>query len=288
MEILLILASVTAASVRSLLSKKLSKSTGNLHSFGRVNALMSLTALAIICVYSAMQGIPGISAASVLLAILYAGFTFAAQLFYMCALNTGDVAAVTFFYSCGFVIPAFAGALLFGETLGLRRIVGVAILILAFRLNAAKKAAAKPRKRGWLLPALLAMTASGIIGLIQKLHQSSDTRAELGGFLVIAFAVCTGMSLLLGLFAKPDGEAKPIRLRECLPAVICGSCIGAANLINTQLSGVLPAMILFPALNGGTVIASALAARIFCGEALTRRQTTALCIGIAAIILIAK
>ena len=288
MEILLILASVTAASVRSLLSKKLSGSTGNLHGFGRVNARMSLTALVVIGVYAAMQGMPGISATSVLLAILYAGFTVAAQLFYMCALNRGDVAAVTFFYSCGFLIPTFTGALLFGESLGLRRMVGVAILILAFRLNAAKKSAAKPQGRGWLLPALLAMTSSGIIGLIQKLHQSSDAKAELGGFLVIAFAACTGISLLLTLFVKPDGEAETARSRECLPAAVCGICIGAANLINTQLSGMLPAMILFPALNGGTVIASALAARAFCGETLTRRRTMALCIGMAAIILIAK
>jgi len=280
-EILLTLVSVAASSARSLLSKKLSGSSASISGFGRVNALLSFTALIVVSVCAGAAGISGISAPTVILAQFYAMFTIAAQLFYMRALHTGDVSAVTFFYSCGFVIPTFAGTLLFDEELTVWRIVGVVMLVSAFYLNCAKPGDKNSSGKRWMIPALLAMASSGMIGLIQKLHQSSAVRAELGGFLIIAFTACTLMSVLLAISQK-EAEKLPLA-----PSLICGACIGAANIINTALSGMLPALILFPALNGGVVIASAIMARVICGEVLGRRRILALCIGMAAIVMIA-
>lgn len=279
--ILFILTSVTASSARALLLKKLSVNSASIGGFGRVNALLSVAALAVVGVYAAASGNLGISVPTFLSALLYALFTIAAQLFYMRALHSGDVSTATFFYSCGFVIPAFAGTFLFDEELTVWRIIGVVMLVIALRLNCGKLGDRKSSEGSRIISALLAMASAGLIGLIQKLHQSSSVKGELGGFLVIAFAACTLVSVFLALSEK---EAKRIPLA---PSLTCGACIASVNILNTVLSGMLPALIFFPVLNGSVVIASAIAARVFCGEVLGRRRILALCIGMAAIVMIA-
>jgi len=198
----------------------------------------------------------------------------------MRALNIGNMSGAAFFYSCGFVIPTFAGTVIFNEELTLFRVIGAVILVISFCINCLKKDNEKSVGREWIIFALLAMISSGMIGLIQKIHQSSEAKDELGIFMILAFLICFILSLLLSVIGKSQSNP-PI-----LPAIICGICIGISNIINTQLSGMLPALILFPVLNGGVVIASAIAAKIFCKETLGKHRIVAIFLGVVSIILI--
>ena len=285
MEIIMLTASVAASTIRSLLSKQLSSASGRLASFGRVNGLMSFCALIVISAYTTITNGWNCSLYTVVMATLYALFTFSAQFFYMRGLSSGDVAAVTFFYSCGFIIPTFMGTFLFHETVSALRIIGIGILVIAFRLCAEKSASNNtPYIKGWILCAFAAMLSSGIVGLIQKVHQSSVHRSELGSFLAIAFAICSAASFALACVKKtPDSATK----REWIPTCICGLCVGAANLLNLYLAGILPAMVTFPVLNGGVIVAAAVAASLIYREKISRRRVVGLVFGITAILLIA-
>ena len=66
-----------------------------------------------------------------------------------------------------------------------------------------------------------------------------------------------------------------------------GVIIGGLNLLNTYLSGVLPSVVVFPAINGGAIFLTTLLSAIVFKEKPTKRQTLALVIGIGAILLIA-
>lgn len=286
MEYLLIAASVAASSARSIVSKKLSSASVKLESFGKINAVMSFCAFAVVAIYACVVGLWKISALTLILSVLYAIFTVFSQLFLMRALNCGEVSAVTFFYSCGFIIPTLAGTFIWHENFSLTKIIGVLLLVTAFFLCARKNSGTKSRKKSWVLFALIAMVSSGIVGLIQKLHQSSEGENELGMFLISAFAVCTLISVSIALIFGRN-KPKTVGRAEITPSLVCGICVGAANIVNLKLSGVIPALIFYPAVNGGVVIVSTLAARIFIGEKINRAGIIGLAIGIIAIALIA-
>ncbi|MBR7184234.1 MAG: hypothetical protein IKD37_01360 [Clostridia bacterium] len=289
MEFLLLAASVAASTTRSLLSKWASSSADSLASFGRVNGVMSFFALIVITAYGLIAGMGGCSVFTVIMALLYAFFTLTAQLFYMRGLDCGDVSAVTFFYSCGFILPTFVGTFLYREPISLLRLVGIAVLVVAFWFCAGKSSAGdRARGRAWIGYAIAAMLSSGALGIIQKLHQSSaEYKGELGSFLVIAFAACTLASALMALIRS---SAKPPEQTACnrfLPLCICGLCIGAANILNLFLSGALPALVFFPVVNGGVTVAASVAAIFIYGQKITRRRAAGLILGVAAILLIA-
>ena len=64
----------------------------------------------------------------------------------------------------------------FGESLGVAQIAGILLMLISFTL------------------------ATGSIGVMQKVHQSSDFREELYAFLIIAFAVSAALCALSPLY----------------------------------------------------------------------------------------
>jgi drug/metabolite transporter (DMT)-like permease len=69
--------------------------------------------------------------------------------------------------------------------------------------------------------------------------------------------------------------------------LVSGLALGAVNVINVYVSGVLPGIIVFPCVNGGGIIASAIMARILIREKLSIRKKIGVVIGVIAICLIA-
>ena len=309
MEYIFLFVSVAAASARSMLSKRLGKFTDKTDSFGLVNAAISLAAFLLMIAYAILRS-ADMSGKTLVMSLFYAFFTTSSQLFYMRAMANGRVSSVTFFYSCGFLIPTFAGLIIWEEKISPAGIVGIILLVPALALcklgsSDAKKRDSEcdlskpvsdtnesPSDSRWMIWALLATLSSGMVGLIQKLHQSSDVKNELGGFLLVAMGTSILLSLALALIGAKSKTSfrenfTAIKRETLAPALICGFCFGAANIINLTLTGIIPAIIFFPAVNGGTVIFSTLAARVFGGEKVSKRQLIGLTFGLVGIILVA-
>ena len=124
--------------------------------------------------------------------------------------------------------------------------------------------------------------------LMQSLHQSSEYRGELIPFLQIAFALCALFNLAGQLLVrKTDIKPFPLRSRISVMAVGSGAAMGAVNLINLYLSGVMDKHIFFPIVNGGLIFLTTVAAVVFFKERLTRKQWIGLVLGIAMLAVIA-
>ena len=282
--------SISASAARSMLSKRLSRFTSELGLFGLVNCMISLAAFALMVVYSGING-AAISAKTAVMSVFYAVFTTSSQLFYMKAMANGRVSSVTFFYSCGFLIPTLAGFVIWKEKITLVGALGILLLVPALKL-CADRSEQVDSGRKWVIFALLATFSSGMVGLIQKLHQSSEVKAELGGFLLLAMGVSFLLSALIALIGKDRKQS--LAALSCqigspgiLRAALCGLCLGAANIINLTLTGIIPAIIFFPVFNGGVVLSSTLLARIICREKVSKRQSLGLILGLCGIVLIA-
>ena len=276
---------------RSLLSKRLSGFTSTLAGFGAVNSVISGTAFILVLIYCAFGGGIAISGLTLAFGLLYAVFTVLAQLSYMRALAGGRVSGVSFFYSCGFLIPTAAGLVVWHEGISFIGAVGILLLLPAFRLCGAKdrdeKTTDENKGGAWVMWALAAMVSSGVVGLIQKIHRTSGSAGEVGGFLAVSMGASFILSLLPLILSGQSPKSFGIGKRDAASAVGCGVCVGASNIINLILTGLIPAVIFFPVFNGGVVILSAAAARVFCGEKMTKKGLCGILIGLCGIMLAA-
>ena len=83
------------------------------------------------------------------------------------------------------IIPTMSGVF-FGESFSALKLLAVFVLIGFIYLSLGKSNGGRINKR-WILFCALAFVFQGSIGVLQKVHQSSSHKAELNGFLFVAF-----------------------------------------------------------------------------------------------------
>ena len=95
----------------------------------------------------------------------------------------------------GMIIPSVAGPIFWREPFGIPQIAGMAIMLASLWLLRAKDDGAQPAGRRWGIMAGLCFLLSGMAGLIEKVHQSTDGREERRMFLFCAFTLMLLFSL---------------------------------------------------------------------------------------------
>ena len=126
---------------------------------------------------------------------------------------------------------------------------------------------------------------------MQKVHQSSAHKDELGIFLVIAFLFSAVYSFITARKAVIGGQKMTVmadgRIKKLMIfSVVCGIGIALCNQINMYLAGVMEAVIFYPIVNGGSMLLTTLAGVLFWHEKLSRRQWLGLVMGGMAIFLL--
>ena len=68
---------------------------------------------------------------------------------------------------------------------------------------------------------------------------------------------------------------------------IClGVCVGALNLLNLNLSGKIPSVILFPIYNVGSLLLTTVISSVIYKDKISKRQSVGFVIGIVAILIV--
>ena len=115
-----------------------------------------------------------------------------------------------------------------------------------------------------LRPAFGAMACSGAVGILQKIFRNSADAGETSSFLLLSFLLLAGLSALCCAARKAAPDAPHFGRTGTLLAVLIGCCTGVTNRLNLFLSGVLPSVIFFPAVNGGCVLLTGVLRRFCC------------------------
>ena len=224
---------------------------------------------------------------SMLLGFLFGAMTFLGTYFRILALSSGPMHITILITTASMLIPTLSGCLFFHEAFSIFRLIAVVILIgfLYLATSGGKKEEypVTVRKK-WLLSCSLAFFGIGMVGVLQKIHQSSEHRNELYGFLASAFLISTGLTLLLK--RGKNGSGKPLPKRMYLSAGISGLCVFSMYAINTKLSGELPSQLFFPLVNGSAVVLSTLVSVFVFKERMNCRQIIGLVGGLASLIAI--
>lgn len=181
----------------------------------------------------------------------------------------------------GFVLPTVSGALFWHESFTLLNLVGLVIVIAVILLSAKKQDSAA--KSNAFVPFIIAaMTASGGLGIMQKVQQTSEYAEQKSAFLIIAFIFAAAVSLIA--FLIQSTKTKPKASCIIYPAVT-GICFGGANLCNTILAGMLSSAVFFPVQNISTILLSTVLGIILFKESLTKKTIAILTLGITAVII---
>lgn len=277
--------SIVCSTARAVFSKRLGALSGSKRGFYLTQAVLFAVAAAVLLMLN-VRSIARPSQTAVLLAVAYGVLTVLSQWMYTLSLTRCPVSVCAMVYSFGFILPTVFGTVVWREPVNAFKIVSILLCIGTIFLASGKSDAGSAKPRGLPLPLIVAMLASGGLGIVQKLQQKSAASGETGMFLCLAFVLATLLSLLAALAARKDAAPKArIAPALALPILIVGVCMAAANTANTLLAGLLPSAVIFPTVNVGVILASLAASALLLKEKPTRRQIAAFALGITAILL---
>ena len=236
-------------------------------------------------------GIRSVTFPTVLFGVIFGIMTAVTNITTLLSYETGPMNfTVLIVYCMCILMPTLVGPLVWPDSNPVRIVqwCGVAILIVSLILGIKSSDGMKFSAK-WLMFVAVAAVTCGSLGIIQQAHQKSDGRKEMYMMLIIAFASASLLCFVYALIsAKFTGEnpVKGMRGVHCAVSAASGVCMGFTNVANLFLSGVLPAVLFFPVVNGGVVTLSALVSLVLFKEKLNLRQSIGLIMGIASMILI--
>ena len=285
MAYLLLALSVVLSTGRNLFSKNLSDIRFGTKPFFLCQSALFLCGGVALVIFGNVS-FRAISYQTFIYAAVYAVLLIFAQWFYTAALAKGNTALCSTVYSLGFIFPTLSGAILWAEPFSLFDLFGILCAISAVIVSGLKsQAKEKTTKSYYFVPLVIAMFASGGLGIVQKLQQKSAYAEQKSIFLLIAFTLAAVISLIFSLLAKKQGDP-PFRRGKLAVASCIGVCFGCCNLLNTTLSGLLDSAIFFPTLNIGVILLSMICGVIFFKEKIKKRELTVLILGGASILLL--
>jgi drug/metabolite transporter (DMT)-like permease len=219
-------------------------------------------------------------------AIIYGLLLILAQWFYTAALAKGNTALCSTVYSLGFIFPTLSGAILWSEPFSILDVLGILCAVSAVIVSGLKlQSIEQTGKYYYFIPLVIAMLASGGLGIVQKLQQKSAHAEQKSIFLLIAFTLAAVISFIFSLFAKKQGDP-PFRRGKLAVASCIGVCFGCCNLLNTTLAGLLDSAIFFPTLNIGVILLSMICGVIFFKEKISKKELAVLILGGLSILLL--
>lgn len=258
------------------------------------------TGVSIVCAVALLVvgGVPKASMFTVFMGLAFGFITALQQIANLKALETGPFSYTTVIVSLSTIIPTLSGVLFWNETINIKQIIAIILMFMCFILSVNFEKEHKKASVKWILFCLVTFVCTGLIGVMQKLHQSSDYKSELDAFLIIAFAVSAVYSLanclILKIVSKQQNavstqnsaEAKSITgLIPVVIIIISGICVAVNNKLNLYLSGVMDSAVFFPVVNGGGLILTTLAALFLFKERLNKKQWLGIAVGIISVLL---
>lgn len=279
-NIFLLILSILLGSARNLLSKSISHIEFGKKSFFTLQTITFLT--------GALVLIPGslgtqCSMLTVLLALIYGVILLIAQWCYTAAMSNGDAAICSTVYSLGFILPTLSGMVFWNENVTVIKMLGVILVIPAIILSGKKGEGKANTTKGYMIPLMLAMLASGGLGIMQKVQSNSPYPEQRSIFVLISFVFASAVSLIFALCKKGGGDIKP---SGKIFAAGIGVCFAACNLLNTLLASRLDSAVFYPSLNIGVILFSIFSSILLFKEKFTKRLLLVLLFSFAAIILV--
>lgn len=282
MNLVLLAASVFLGAGRSVFSKKIPFASIKTKAFYINQSILFFSAAIGIFLFN-LDAFKNVSSITFAYGIVFGLLTFMAQCCYTIALNKGPTAICAMIYAFGFIFPTVSGIIFWNEPFKCSAFLGIVLVISSIVISSVSREKTNNESSGFILPNLIAMASAGGLGIMQKVHQSSEDKENLGGFLIIAFVLATVVSVVSSFLC---GNKEKEKKRTSIFPACAGFCFGLISMLNTLLAGKMPGTVLFPTLNIGVMMACLVAGVLIFKEKPTKRQIIAFVLGILAVIVL--
>lgn len=275
-------ATVVMSVMRNTFSKAISNYKFGTKEFFKLQSLIFFCGFAVLLVPTAAS-CSGFSLLTFIYSAIYALLLIAAQWNYVIALSSVNVSVCVTVYSCGFIFPALSGALFWNESFTIFKLLSIVLTVFTiFISHHEKKALNSPQPEFFRL--ICAMTASGGLGIMQKIQQMSHIAEEKLMFVISAFFFAGIISLVCEKITTCS-ESHTMRKNEIIHACTVGICFACCNLLNTHLAGVFDSAFFFPTQNIAVIIVSIIVCTSIFKEHFGKKEAAALFFGVCAVIL---
>lgn len=278
MELILILP-ITASVLQNCLYNSVCKK--ELHTSEKINAFNFISHLICIITFGIVLLTQQLSFFTFALGLIFGVVTALSISFKMIALSIGPMHITLLITTSSMIIPTISGVF-FGEKFSIFKLICVFILILFIYLCLEKVGNTKANVK-WLIYCGITFVLSGLIGVLQKIHQASVYKSESGGFLFSAFLCSVFLSLIC---AKKELKSTIQNKRLIIIGIICGLCTFTMHYINLKMSGIIPSQIFFPIVNSVPMVLSMILSVILFKESLSLKQVAGLIGGVLTLIAI--
>lgn len=221
----------------------------------------------------------------------------------MIAMKYGKLSIYTIFLMIGgMLLPYFYGVIFLEEEITVCRVVGMILLIASLILNVGRKEDGKKKNKKifWVL-CILVFFLNGGTSIASKVHQISPNATSTINFMIwvriikmCVLSLVAIVCLLMGL-NKKNKEVGAVGIDKTKPKfniklfIIIIACVVLLESVNIfcslNASKTMPAMVQFPFTTGLSTIATAVMARIFFKEKITKQSLISLILMLVSTIL---
>lgn len=293
-----LIASIIACIVGSITKKYFSEGFADRELVRHVfNAVISIVAAVVLFLWG---GIQSLSVFTVVLGVVFGIITALQLISNLKAMELGPWSYTSVITSLAMLIPTLSGAIFWNEDITLIQIIGIIFMVVCFVLSVDKNSDVKKANLKWLLYCLVAFATSGLIGVMQKIHQTSSHKDELNGFLVMAFAVSfvySAVNVAMIYLKRGKREKNQVQfegenkkklytLLSFALMIICGVCTAMNHKLNLYLSGAMDSAVFFPVFNGSVLVLTVVMAVVLFRERLSLKKWIGVIFGSIAVMLL--
>ena len=194
-------------------------------------------------------------------------------------LAMGKTAVYAFFQSTGaMVVPYIWGLLFLKENISVFSITGVSLIILSVYIMNVDKSNISFKQ---MLMCISVFVLAGCVSVISKQHSISNYSVPAMDYVIItSFVKIVLCGALLIFFKIKDSTQKANKVNKYVIflCALSAAATGVAYMVQLVCAKYMPATVLYPVMTGGTVILSAVFARIAFKEKLSKKGIIALII----------
>ena len=279
----LLAVSILLAVCKSSLYNSYAKKEPTLGATFSFNAI-SYGVAAVIAFIGVLIGWETISWITVLCAFFYATIVVSLQTISITAMSVGAMSTTSICIMYGMIIPSVAGPIFWQEPIGVLQIVGIIMMVVSLWLIKGKTPTEqRGASKKWAVLAVLAFILSGMAGVMEKIHQSTEAQAERLPFVFVACAFMLVFSMLARRITQ-KGDKNFSSKSTALLAGLSGLVIGFYSTVNLILSGKLDSMIYYPIANGGAMLLTVLVSAIVFKEQFDKPRIIGTIIGLLGIL----
>lgn len=226
-----------------------------------------------------------LSLTTLICAAAYALAVFSLQALSVAAMTIGPMSLTSLFVLYGMIIPSLAGPIFWKEPFGIFQVVGMLVMLASIWLLRDKNESGTAAGKRWTLMVFICFLLSGTAGVVEKVHQTSESKDERIMFLFIACGFMFALSLAGRAALRGRGKKIPSKRVAALGAA-SGAIISVYSQINLTLAGSLDSLIYYPVANGGALLLTVLISAVVFREKLSGKRLVGFFAGLISIILL--